>query len=333
MSCLISLFYLAHRYRKAKKVLPVTTETVASYKKTAKDLLSIAIPISIGSAGLSLLALLETKVYMGNLLDLGYAQNHADALKGIYDMAKTIFNMPIAFVTPITISIIPAIAAHLTKEEHEHARATEESAVRITGLICAPCAVGLAVLARPVMALLGGYTGENLDLAGTLMCLRGISLVFYAIIMVTNAMMQAHWHANLPVVNMLIGGTLKLIATFILTKNPALGIVGAPIGSLLGDFTIMALNLITMRRCIQAPPAVGRHMLRSILSALAMGVVVFLSYTLLARFTDSRLILCGGPIAVGVVVYGVCAIRLKAITRADCLLLPKGEKIANLLRL
>ena len=47
----------------------------------------------------------------------------------------------------------------------------------------------------------------------------------------------------------------------------------------------------------------------------------------------SRLILCGGPIGVGVVVYCVAAVFFKVITREDCLLLPKGEKIAKLLRL
>ena len=47
----------------------------------------------------------------------------------------------------------------------------------------------------------------------------------------------------------------------------------------------------------------------------------------------SRLIACAVPIAVGVVVYVIAAVKLRAITREDCLLLPKGEKIANLLHL
>ena len=64
-----------------------------------------------------------------------------------------------------------------------------------------------------------------------------------------------------------------------------------------------------------------------------MGAVVLGAYLALSRFTGSRLILCAAPIAVGVAVYAVCVIKLKAITREDCLLLPKGDKIANLLRL
>ena len=49
--------------------------------------------------------------------------------------------------------------------------------------------------------------------------------------------------------------------------------------------------------------------------------------------THSRVLLAGIPIAVGAAVYFVCVILMKTITREDCLLLPKGEKIAKLLRL
>ena len=47
----------------------------------------------------------------------------------------------------------------------------------------------------------------------------------------------------------------------------------------------------------------------------------------------SRLILCGIPIMVGVAVYVVAVVVLKAITREDCMLLPKGAKIAKILHL
>ena len=47
----------------------------------------------------------------------------------------------------------------------------------------------------------------------------------------------------------------------------------------------------------------------------------------------SRVILCGAPIMAAGVVYLVLAVLCKAFTREDCMLLPKGEKIARLLKL
>lgn len=364
ISCVLSVFYLMRCFHKDYSHLPESSEPAASSRTTTKHLLSIAIPITIGAAGLQLLTVLETGIYMDNVLGLlqsgRYEGNVVEALrvqvlknypgisledlntkiaanlKGIYNMAQTVYNLPVAFVAPITISIIPAITSHLTLKNHDGAKATAESAARITGLICMPCAVGLIVLSGPVMALLGGYSGQALELASTLMKILGVCIVFNSIVLLTNAIMQAHGHANLPVINMFIGGFLKLAAVFILTANPHIGILGTPIGSFLCYTSITALNLLTMRRCIPNTPAIMKNLIRAALAAAIMGVCTYGAwYGLHTVLGDggSRVILCGAPIMVGAAVYAVAAIKLKAITRADCLLLPKGDKLARLFKL
>ena len=333
-SCLVSSLYLFSRFRKSFALLPQSQEEPRSYQDTARGLLFIAIPITFGSAVLQLLTMLETKIYMGQLLNLGYSQAAADTMRGIYGMCITIFNMPCAFITPITISIIPAITAQLTLCNDQEAKATEESAVRITGLISMPCTFGLALLAEPVTALLGRYSGANLHLATQLMVILAVSLIFNATVVVTTAIMQAHGHAGRPVLNMLIGGILNLIAVFILTGNPHIHILGTPIGILLCYISIAGLNLYSLRSLLEHPPAILRNLARSFLAALIMGVFVtaaFLGLKVLG--ITSSLLLAAVPILVGVVVYGFCAVKLRAITHEDCLLLPKGAKIAKLLKL
>ena len=333
-SCMLSSVYLFSRFRRSYAQLPQTAETPRSFSDTAKGLLIIAIPITLGSAGLQLLTMLETKIYMGRLLGLGYSQAAADTMRGIYGMTQTIFNMPCAFITPITISIIPAITSQLTLCNNAEAKATEESAIRITGLISMPCAFGLGLLAQPVTALLGGYTGENLILATKLMTIRGFSIMFNAVVLVTTAIMQAHGYAGRPVINMLIGGVLKLAAVFLLTGNPSIGIVGTPVGTILCYLAITVLNIYSIRTMLEHPPAILKNLIRSFLSAFIMGIFVFAAFTgLKAIGIGSRLILCALPIGVGVIAYVLAAVKLKVVTREDCLLLPKGEKIAKLLRL
>ena len=334
VSCLASCVYLFFRFHKSYSQMPVTEEPATSFGTTAKSLLLIAIPITVGSAGLQFLTMLETKLYMGQLLGLGYTQAEADGMRGIYGMVQTIFNMPCAMITPITISIIPAITAQLTLKNFGEAKSTEESASRITGLISMPCAFGLALLAEPVTALLGGYTGQDLVLSTKLMVVLGVSIIFNAVVLFTTALMQAHGDVNRPVVNMFIGGILKLVAVYVLTKNRAIGILGAPIGTLLCYLCITTLNILSIRNRLEHPPAIIRNLSRSFLSAATMGVFAFgCWWSLKAVGISSRLILCALPVMVGVVVYLVAVVKLKAITREDVSLLPKGEKIAKLLRL
>jgi stage V sporulation protein B len=349
-SCLVSAFYLQGKFRPGYRELPRSGEQARSYGDTAKALLAIAVPITIGSAGLQLLTVIESGLYMDRLVYLigsnqymGHmvtgevdAQKAATILKGIYNMGQTIFNMPCSFIVPIAISVIPAITASLTLKKDGAVRSTEESAARITGLLSLPCTVGLVVLAEPIMGLLGGYSGERLALGGQLLALLGVSVFLYAIIQYTNALLQSHSYAHVPVINMLLCGVAKLAVVYILVGNPAIGILGAPVGAVLGYGGIAVLNLISIRYLVPQKPALLKNLLRPLLPAVLMGVAVYFSYQGLLRFLGpetSRVILCGGPIAVGVVVYFAGVVLFKAITREDCQLLPKGEQIAKLLRL
>lgn len=337
VSCVISAVFLFGKFRPAYRELGESQDQPMSFGATAKALLAIAVPITIGSAGLQLLVVLEQKLYMGQLLTAnGLSQDVADTMKGIYSMTMTIYNMPCAFIVPIAISVIPAITSHLTLKNDQGVRETEESAARIAGLISLPCSVGLFVLARPVMALLGGYSGEKLDLAENLMRILSICIFLYANIQYTNALLQAHGFAHIPVVNMLLAGAVKLGIVYVLVGNPNLGILGAPIGSVLGYGAIATMNLTAISKVVPQKPALLRNILRPVLPAAIMGAAVFGVYWALTQVLGadgSAVILCGAPILVGVAVYAFSVVKCKAITAEDCRLLPKGEKIAKLLKL
>jgi stage V sporulation protein B len=197
-----------------------------------------------------------------------------------------------------------------------------------------PCAFGLATLAGPVTALLGGYTDADLVLSTQLMSIMGFNIIFNAIVLLTNAMMQADGHAVVPVVNMFLAGVMRLGIVYMLTGNPNIGIVGTPIGAMLCFLCIAVLNVFSMRRVLEDPPAIVKNLIKPFAAAAIMGVFVYGTlYLLRSLGFTSRLILCGVPICVGVAVYAAAVLVLKVITREDCLLLPKGEKIAKILHL
>lgn len=350
MGSAIALVYMLAKFRPAYRSLPVTKEAPGSTKDTVKELLTIAIPITIGSAGLQLLTVIESGLYMDRLVHLMEtgqymshmvqgtvtAQKAAATLKGLFNMTQTIFNMPCAFIIPIAVSVLPAVTSFLTLGDDKGVRETEESASRITGLLSLPCAVGLTVLARPIMALLGGYEGEQLEMSARFMAIQGITVFLYAIIQYTNALLQSHGYVNVPVINMLSSGVVRLVLVYVMVGNPNLGLMGAPLGAFIGYLLIAVLNLVAIQLKVEQKPKLLKNLLRPAMPALVMGIVVFFCYRALVSvigIDGSRIILAGAPIAVGVVVYFVCVVLMKSITREDCLLLPKGEKIAKLFRL
>ena len=148
------------------------------------------------------------------------------------------------------------------------------------------------------------------------MAILGVAVVFNSIVLMTDAIMQAHNHAVIPVINTLIGGVVKVIVNYILVGNPDIAITGAPVGTIACYAVITVLNLIAMRRVLRRnAPKLLPNLWKTTIAAVLMGGTTWLA-----------------SIVVAVLVYVVLIIVLKVLTYEDCLLLPKGEKIAKILR-
>ena len=338
---LISVILLVAWRRRAAKDLHTECldPTVESIGITARKLLSIAIPITIGAAGLQLITMIDTAVYMSQLKnvalkDLGpeLASDVGDAYKGVYNFAQTIFNMPCAFITPITVSAIPAITEQLTLKNRRQANTVAESATRVMALIAMPCTLGLVVLSEPVMQLLRGYSGARLELAATLMSILAFCVFFNSFVLVMNAILQAHGFVYIPVINLVIGGITKVIINFILVGNPKIHIVGVPVGTVVCYMLIAMLDLIAIRRVLKNPPRLIPNVIKPALASVIMGAAAFVLNKLCLAVNLPLVVRTGISILGAAAVYVVLILALKVITRDDCALLPKGDKIAKLLR-
>lgn len=335
MGCIVAVIYLRIQFGKSNQILQRGGGEAKSTRATMKELLAIAVPITLGSAGLQIINLFDTMIYMRRLTGaLAWSSDAADTAKGIYNFCQTIFNLPCSLVTPITISIIPTVTAALTVKNLSGARHTEESAVRTMALITMPCAVGLAVLAEPIIRLLASnYGAESVATATPILMYLGIAVIFNSTVLLFNAIMQAHGDVTTPVVNMLIGGIVKVIVNYILVGIPALNIVGAAIGTVICYLTITILDLIAMRKTVTTRPVIFRNIIRPGLAALLMGGATVLSYRVLARLVSSNTVACLGALVIAVIAYAILVLALQCITYEDCMLFPKGEKIAKILHI
>ena len=335
LGSLISVVYLHHKFRQSNQILSLGGGTAKSTRSTMKELLSIAVPITLGSAGLQIINLFDTMIYMRRLTGaLQWTEKMADSAKGVYNFCQTVFALPCSFIPTITIAVIPAITASLTRKDLAEAKATSESSVRTMALIAMPCAAGLFVMAEPVIRLLcSTYTEDKIQLAATMLAILGLTVIFNSLVLLLNAIMQAHGDVVTPVVNMLIGGIIKIIVNYILVGQPNLNIVGAPIGTFICYISITALDLIAMKQHISARPAIFKNIIRPGLASAIMGAATFMVYRVLSNAISSWKLACLLSLAFAVVLYAVLVVFLRCLTYEDCMLLPKGEKIAKILRI
>jgi len=312
---------------------PSKTGSSRSQSEITKALMAIAVPVTIGSGVLALTNFIDAALVLRRLQSAaGFDYEGANFLFGSYSYAQTLFTFPSAFIVPFSMSVVPAISAAIARGDRSGAHRTMESSMRITSLLAFPAAAGLSVLAGPILGLLFANRPEGVAAATVPLNILAIAVFFNCVVMLSNAVLQALGRAKIPVFTMLVGSVVKIVANWILVGNPAININGAPVGTCLCYLTIMVLNLIIISNHIKPAPNILRMFGRPFISTVMMAGTVWAANGLLCRFMSAKIAVLGA-IAVAVCVYLVLIILLKALTREDLLMIPKGEKIANLLKI
>ena len=303
--------------------------------KIVKDLFSIGIPIAFGACILALLNSVDSKLCMNRLQNAaGFTYKEAKVLYGVYGKAQTLFNLPAAFITPLTISIVPAISGAIARRERKTAAGISEDSMRISALISIPMGVGLAVLAEPIMRVL--YPGSHLAGPG-LLRIMGIASFFVCIVLMENAILQASGREKLTMVTLITGGLVKILINWFLVARRPINIYGAPVGTLVSYLVMALMNYFFLCRSLEQRPRVLRIFAGPLASSALMGVTAWGVYGLCARVLPqgrlSRLAAMAAAILAAVLVYVAAAVLTRAVTKEDMRLIPGGEKIARLLHM
>ena len=222
------------------------------------------------------------------------------------------------------------------------ARVMQNHLYMIVGLIAIlalPAGVGLSVLSTPIERLMLPMQPEDALAAGPHLQILGIALIFICLMILTNAILQTYGKEKLPIFTVIAGGVVKVVMNYILVGNPDISIHGAPISTLCCYLTICGLNLFFVWKYSPEKPRYTRLFGKPIVASAVMGAAAWAVYGLVARVlsghsaygANALATFCG--ILAGVVVYGVLVITLRILQAEDVKALPKGEKIAKLLRL
>lgn len=350
-SVIALLYMLFHFARDPDRRRKRGSDSPDSDSAILSRLLKLAVPITLGSAAISIVTIIDSKVVMSLLkqmyVDLpqlitpeAVAQQFEDGgvepilymaqgLKGIYDKCMAIYNLPSQLMVAITASVIPAVSAALTRRDKHGASRISESALRIGALLFLPMGFGLCALGGPIVKML--FKLEDAA-AGPIMSELGIASIFVCLMLICNSILQAHGLVNLPMLTVVVGGVVKIVVNYVLVGNYDINIQGAPIGTICCFAAASLMDLFFIHRAIPQPPRYGRVFLKPLAASVLMGLAAWGSYGLLNRFLGNSLSTIGA-IFVGIVVYAVLVLALQILTRDDLSLMPKGDKIAKLLRI
>ena len=316
-------------FKNRKKILPCSKSDTCSKSEFTilKNLVKIAIPITIGASVFSLTSIIDAAMIMRRLQNAaGFSYDVANSLWGAYTgKSITMFNLVPTLITAISISIVPTISSAFAIKDSRKVQETTSSSLKITILLTAPCAVGMSILAGPILQLIFHSTTAQSTLS-----ILAYAIVFVSLVSLTNAILQATGHAVTPVIHMVAGGIVKIIVNYFLVGYPSINIAGAPIGTILCYFVILVLNLISIKKIMNIKYDFVSLVLKPVISVIVMAIVVIAVYNITSVLGNTISTILA--IAVGGICYFAVLFMIGTINEDNIKMLPKSEKILPILK-
>ena len=251
----------------------------------------------------------------GNLMALkGVDQTTATDLQGVFNTQyNQMINLPTAIATAMASATLPSIVASHTKGEKDKVRAKTDTVIKVNMLIAIPSAIGLAVLAEPVMGVLFPRLGDMMDMAVTLLQTGSTAVVFYALSTLSTSILQGCDKMRLPVIHSGISLAFHVVIVAGCLYFTDLGVYALIIGNVSFPLLVCILNCRSIAALEGYSFKFMEAFVRPFAAACVMGVAAFVVYTVLKGLTG-MLIAMVIAIVTAMIVYVIMLIAFKAVT-------------------
>lgn len=339
LSIIITFIYLVTYYKGHKIKIDKddidAQEIEMSTKRLVKTILTISIPVTIGSI-ISVVSSLIDTVTVSNCIQQafqGMVSGGKDALEqiamekaGILSKVDNLTNLPIAINLAFSTALVPAIAESIAKKDYDTASKRLSFSLFASIIIIIPCAIGYMCLANEILSLI--Y--PNAPDGAIILTLSSISMIFVALSQTINGGLYGLNKMFTPAIALLVGAGVKLVLNVILISNPNINIIGAPISSIICQVVAFAISYRALCSKIKLKIPVKKYIIKPLACGIIMGLgVYFINKGLNLLFSQNISTIIS--IGCGAIIYVASIICLKTLSKEDILMIPFGTKIYDVL--
>ncbi len=337
---LASTLYLLRTYRKNRNEIISEAKLVKSAgqgpsnKSIIRKILNYAVPVTLGSVAIYATQLIDVMNIKTRLIVAGFTDFEATSMYGILSTQynKVLF-IPVAFATALQTAILPSIsAAHALNDRALLHRRIYRSFKTIL-MIVVPAAVGITVMAKPIINILFPRSPDGWDL----LLIGSWTLVLISLVSIQTSILQGIGKVYVPTIHMIIGLLLKLVVNYTLIAVKPINIKGAIIGNAVCYIFAAFMNYRAIKRHTGVRLSVKRLFNRPLSVSLIMGLIVYLVYHgltlmtgwLIKSFFIQNLICSCIAVVAGVLIYYLLMIVAKGLTADDIRSFPMGNRILS----
>lgn len=334
------LIYLLNKPSIQKRIQRDKTEAVLGYGEIFKIIILMVTPVVLSTFIYNVNTASNLKFYQEIMqIFKGYSEVEATTNYGLYSgKAMQIINIPVAIASSMSAAIIPTIARTYEMHARQETNMKIAQAIKVTMLISIPSAVGLFVLAKPVVLLLYPQKA-TVDIVAALIRCMAAAVVFYGLSTLTNAVLQGTGKVNKPVTHALCALVMQTLILVPLLLYTNLDLYALCIATVVYALLMCLLNALSIRKHLNYEQEMFKTFVLPAIAAFWMGVVAGTVYfgldkgiVLLAEMSQfCRNIICLIPsLLIAVIVYFMLVIKLGAVSKNELKTMPKGHVLVRI---
>lgn len=332
LAALIFLLFVFKAYKKyLKKMVRKDREPADSYGVITKTIAFTAVPLILNSLLFNCNTTVESIVF--NKLMLAKEGNTMDSISALWGIFtgkyKVLVTVPISISTALAVSIIPNFAGDMALGNKKAIAGKVQRAIRFGMLVAIPSAVGLSVLAEPIISMLfSPYSAVDVNLLryGT------IAVILYSLSTITNATLQGIDKERFTVTSAAMSLVIHIIILALLVGVFNMGIYGVLIAYICFALVVCIVNNFAIARLLSYRQEYLKTFLIPLVSAIVMGFAVFGLYKGFTAMSMGNIFSCAFSILLGAIIYGLILLILKGVDEDELLSLPKGRIIVRVLK-
>ena len=306
-----------------------------------KSIILFVTPFLLSSFIYNFATMLDQTIFTNYMIDIrGVPAKDVAISYGVFSRkAVVITNIPIALASAISSAMIPGISAGYARGETEEIKALISRVVRMTMRIAIPSAVGLFALSRPVMMVLFPQKA-TLDQASYLLRYLAVTVIFYSLSTVTNAVLQGIGRVTRPMVHAAVALVTQAAVLLLMLHFTGQTNLSLVVALIVYSGLMCLLNDIAVMRCAGVRLPFVTTYLGPFAISIAMGASAFALHLCLEKLLSlfmpgvyfANLIATLAAIALAVFVYGILLLRTGMITEDELNSLPGMGRFSGYLR-
>lgn len=325
---LILIFYAYHSVLKRKMRRDRTVDK-ESFRFIFRILLLTIAPIILSSVVYNLQNVLDSAMFSKIMASQGMSLKTRTSLLGSLGQYYTLFNVPLFMANALGASVVPPLVRAFEQRDRRQVHKKISLAMRMTMLIAVPSAVAFLVIPKPMLDLVW-HSIDN-EVAARLFQIGAVSIIFYSVSTLTNAVLQGVNQMMAPVKHATISLLIHLAALFVMLFFFKWSIYAVVASKVIFGLSMCLLNSYQLRRATGYRQEMKQTFIFPGIAALIMGAIVFGLHHFLHQVLGNAISTCIA-IFFGVIVYGVSLLAIGGLTEEEVLMLPKGRTIASYLR-